>query len=455
MSEQIENLIRIKLLGEGAFGEVSLYKHKYTSELYAGKLINKLELKKGVLKYLQSEIDILKKLNHSNIIKVKDVIDKKDKLLIFMEYCNGESLSKCLYKYKDINNSEGFPEEIIQYLMKQIVDAVIYLHDKNIIHRDLKLDNIMVHFDNEKDRINFNIMKAKIKIIDFGISKVLPSKNGFTNSCVGTLYYMPPEILLRLKNKEKCEKIIGYGKEADIWSLGCICYELLRAKKVFDSDEYDDLVEKITIGEYKLPKTVSQEYISFLNAMLKFDGKNRKTAKELLQYDFLTKNVKDFKKRNENNIKESNEYKELRNSFNSFKERCSQINYKKYNSFEQKPIPEESINNNQSSINKEKIIGKSFSFGGGYSFYGQPMFDNSTQTQNQQMDNNFPLNNNFNQMPINRFYSNEINRNFNNNIFNINNNQDINDDLNEDNPPLRQYNSEQINQKKHYDCVIY
>ena len=180
-----------------------------------------------------------------------------------------------------------------------------------------------------------------------------------------------------------------------------------------------------------------------------------KTAKELLQYDFLTKNVKDFKKTNENNIKESNEYKELRNSFNSFKERCSQINYKKYNSFEQKPIPEESINNNQSSINKEKVIGKSFTFGGGYSFYGQPMFDIPSNTQNQQMDNNFSFKNNFNQMPINRFYSNEINRNFNDNIFNFNNYQDNKNDLNEDNPSLRQYNSEQINQKKRHDCVIY
>ena len=452
MIENLDGLICLKNLGEGTFGKVSLYQALNSNKKYAIKTVDKLKIKDS--KYLETEINIMRMLHHPNIIELINVIEDENNIIIIMEYCNGGSLSECLERFNQKFKC-GFPEEIIQHFMIQIVDALNYIHDKNIIHRDLKLDNIMVHFDNEKDRINFNIMKAKIKIIDFGISKVLSSKNGFTNSCVGTLYYMPPEILLRIKNKEKCEKIIGYGKEADIWSLGCICYELLRAKKVFDSDEYDDLVEKITIGEYKLPETVSQEYISFLNAMLKFDGKNRKTAKELLQYDFLTKNVKDFKKRNENNIKESNEYKELRNSLNSFKERCSQINYKKYNSFEQKPMPEESINNNQSSINKEKIIGKSFSFGGGYSFYGQPMFDNSTQTQNQQMDNNFPFNNNFNQMPINRFYSNEINRNFNNNIFNFNNNQDINDDLNEDNPHLRQYNSEQINQKKHHDCVIY
>ena len=221
MSEQIENLIRIKLLGEGAFGEVSLYKHKYTSELYAGKLINKLELKKGVLKYLQSEIDILKKLNHPNVIKVKDVIDKKDKLLIFMEYCNGESLSKCLYKYTDINNSEGFPEEIIRYLMKQIVDAVIYLHDKNIIHRDLKLDNIMVHFDNDNDKNKLNMMKAKIKIIDFGFAKEL-SPNEIAISVVGTPFYMSPTLIKEACIPTKEENLIGYGKEADIWSLGCI-----------------------------------------------------------------------------------------------------------------------------------------------------------------------------------------------------------------------------------------
>ena len=163
----------------------------------------------------------MRMLHHPNIIELINVIEDENNIIIIMEYCNGGSLSECLEKFNQKFKC-GFPEEIIQHFMIQIVDALNYIHDKNIIHRYLKLDNIMVHFDNEKDRINFNIMKAKIKIIDFGISKVLSSKNGFTNSCVGTLYYMPPEILLRLKNKEKCEKIIGYGKEADIWSLGCI-----------------------------------------------------------------------------------------------------------------------------------------------------------------------------------------------------------------------------------------
>jgi len=123
-------------------------------------------------------------------------------------------------------------------------------------------------------------MKAKIKIIDFGISKVLSSKNGFTNSCVGTLYY---------------KKIIGYGKEADIWSLGCICYELFRGKYPFEAKNIKELFTKINFdGKYKIPKTASKEIYSFLDKMLQYDGKARLSAEELINHPFLTTNPKNF-----------------------------------------------------------------------------------------------------------------------------------------------------------------
>jgi serine/threonine protein kinase len=128
-------------------------------------------------KYICSELEILKTLNHPNIVKLIKVIDDKSQMALFfvMEYCTGGTLSECFQKYQKKYQS-GFPEEIIQHIMRQMVDALNYIHDRNIIHRDLKLDNIMVHFDNEKDRNELNMMKAKIKLAGFLLAKKLPIK---------------------------------------------------------------------------------------------------------------------------------------------------------------------------------------------------------------------------------------------------------------------------------------
>ena len=90
---------------------------------------------------------------------------------------------------------------VVQYLTKQIVEALVYIHSKNIIHRDLKSENIMVHFDNENDKINLNMMKAKIKIIDFGLSKVLSSPNGFATTLIYKLN--PNKFILKILKSNK------------------------------------------------------------------------------------------------------------------------------------------------------------------------------------------------------------------------------------------------------------
>ena len=232
MYQNIDDLTRVKFLGKGTFGEVYLYKQNNTNKLYAVKVIDKNRAKYSkYFKYLNSELQALSMLNHPNIVKLKKAIDSQSQihLLIVMEYCNGGSLLICLENY--INKYKTpFSEEIVQYLTRQIVEALAYIHDKNIIHRDLKLENIMVNFDNEIDKTNLNMMKAKIKIIDFGLSKVLKSKEGFATSLVGSPIYEDPKILevqLKLKNIKNFQ----YSKEADIWSLGCIVMKWLKDKK--------------------------------------------------------------------------------------------------------------------------------------------------------------------------------------------------------------------------------
>ena len=221
MNKTIDDYTFQKLIGKGSFGEVYLAKKQNSDKLYAIKMIDKKLADTKMRRYFEYEIKILKMLNHPNIVKLEKLKISLHNYYIIMEYVNGGELSNYLKRYK-LKYGKAFPEEIVQYLMKQIVDALVYIHDKNIIHRDLKLENIMVSFDSEKDKEELNMMKAKIKIIDFGFAIILLSDDYLTNTAVGTMLYMDPTILEEFYKQAKVDKKRGYGKEADIWSLGCI-----------------------------------------------------------------------------------------------------------------------------------------------------------------------------------------------------------------------------------------
>ena len=284
----IDDLTLISFLGKGAFGEVYLSTKINSNKFYATKKISrKIADKPRMKRYLDYERNILRNLNHPNIVKLEDFKTTSNNYYIVMEYINGGELSKCLEKYKE-KYQKGFPEKIVQHLMKQIVDALAYLHDLNIIHRDLKLANIMVNFDNEKDKAELNMMKAKIKIIDFGFSIQLPYENPTTDTFVGTVGYMDPKILEIYYNQAKYDGK-GYGKEVDIWSLGCLCYELFLGKMPFEANSEEEIYEKIIKGKYKIPKTASYEIVDFFTKMLKYNAKSRLSARELLKHPFLTK----------------------------------------------------------------------------------------------------------------------------------------------------------------------
>ena len=318
--QTLGDLTCVKFLGSGCFGEVFLYQQNKTNNIYAVKMIDKSRAKHSKnYKYLVSELQILKKLNHPNIAKLIKVIDNETQihLLLVMEYCNGGSLLECLEKFK-LKYNMPFTEEIVQYLTRQIVDALVYIHGNNIIHRDLKSENIMVHFDNNYDKENLNMMKARIKIIDFGFSKVLSSSNGFATSLVGTPIYEDPKILQVQLNINKDIKNFQYSKEADIWSLGCICFEMIKGDKIFEASSYHSLINKIEKGNYKLPQSVSREFISFLYSMLQFDGTKRLPAMELSKKSFLRKSIKEFHYLSVNHdLKQQKEFLELKSSKNS------------------------------------------------------------------------------------------------------------------------------------------
>ena len=290
----VDNLTLEKCLGKGAFGEVYLTSRKGDDKKkYATKKIDREEVEKGEgIKYLKNEIIILQYLRHPNIVRFEEVKKTKKHYYIVMEFCNGGELSKALEKYIE-KYGKPFSEEIVQHLMRQIIDAFKFMHERKIIHRDVKLDNILLNYETEEDKKNLNLMKAQVKIIDFGFSCKI-DKSGLQFTALGSPINMDPIILKKLNSSSKKERQLGYNQKADIWSLGTICYEMLIGKSAFDADDMEDLVNKIENGSYNVPTNLSHEVVSFLNGMLQYEGNNRLTADQLSRHSFLTKNVKDF-----------------------------------------------------------------------------------------------------------------------------------------------------------------
>ena len=291
---QIEDFSLGQCIGKGAFGEVYLTTRIGYNKLYATKKIpKKLVETPSIKKHLVDELEILKTLDHKNIIKLETIKQSENNYYIITEYYNGGGLYDILKKYKLIYG-RPFPENVVQHLMRQIVDAVVYLHQRKIIHRDLKLENLLINYETEEDKNNLNLLKAEVKIIDFGFATRLNGSN-LRYSILGSPINMDPILLTKLNNKN-ISYLIGYDEKADIWSLGTVCYEMVTGEMVFKVQDINQLVQRVEIGIYHIPTNLSQELVSFLEGMLQYLGKDRLSAIELSSHPFLTKDVSEFTK---------------------------------------------------------------------------------------------------------------------------------------------------------------
>ena len=267
-----------KTLGKGAFGMVCLVKRKFDSKTYAMKRIKIAQLSNKEKENALNEIRILASLSHKNIIGYKDAFfDQKSKTLnIVMEFANdGDMSTKIKYNLK---HGLFFSEDIIWHYLVQIIEGLNYLHDKKIIHRDLKSANIFLMKDNT------------IKIGDLNVSKV--NKLGMAYTQTGTPYYASPEIWLDKP----------YDYKSDIWSLGCILYELCMLKPPFRGTSLKNLCINIQKGIYNpIPNFYSEDLKNIIGKMLQREPEKRLSTIELLQCDIIVNKIKELKINMKNN----------------------------------------------------------------------------------------------------------------------------------------------------------
>ena len=256
-------------LGSGSFGNVFLAQNKYTKEKVALKQIKKAN--KDLLSdgKIRDEIDILKNLDHPDIVRIIESFNTKDSYVLVTEYCEGGEL------YDQVRNQ--LSETQIAVIFKQLLSGIAYLHSHNIVHRDLKLENILIH-EIEKSKTTGEDL-FNIKIIDFGTARIFGNKKK-PQSIVGSSYYIAPEVLRQ-----------RYNKECDLWSVGVILYMFIVGHAPFDGCDDEEITANIQKGIYRKDdrrwKKASREVKDLIQKLLIYQPKKRLTAKQALQHPWF------------------------------------------------------------------------------------------------------------------------------------------------------------------------
>ena len=258
--------IRKKILGRGSFGIVYLVKQKELSRYFAMKVIKKISRNKEEEENLMNEIEILRKLDHPNILKITDFYPLKNEYNIITEYCQEGEL------FDEIKAHAPFNEPLAAWYMRQILSAVSYCHNMNVIHRDLKPENILIV---KRVKSGFH----PIKIIDFGTAKVF-EKEKSEHLLIGSAYYIAPEVLSR-----------NYSELCDLWSCGVIMYILLTGRPPFNGINEEEIMKKIKEGNYDLTKypwgVISNDAKDLVKGLLQVNPKQRINAKNSLEHKWF------------------------------------------------------------------------------------------------------------------------------------------------------------------------
>ena len=237
--------------------------HILTGRIVAIKSFNKKKFKNEKAKNkIYHEINLMKNLRHSYIVKLLDTFETDNHLLIIMENIAGGDLLTYVKKRSKLS------EKISKYIFKQLLLAINYIHSKNIVHRDIKLDNVLIDLNNN------------IKLCDFGVGKMVHEKEVLSDQC-GTPAYIAPEILV---NK-------GYnGFGVDVWSSGVVLYTMLSGNVPFKANNLNDLQNMIITGSFQEINGISKECNDLLHKLLQINPKKRITVEEALNHPWLKGN---------------------------------------------------------------------------------------------------------------------------------------------------------------------
>ena len=261
--ETVKKYLKGRFLGKGGFAKCYELKCVNNKKVFAGKIISKSNIIKPSAKAkLKSEIKIHKSLSHHNIVKFEHYFEDSDNVYILLELCKSKTLNELLKKRKMLSELE------VKYYLYQILLAVKYMHKSKVIHRDLKLGNLLLSSNLE------------IKISDFGLATKVEYDGERKHTVCGTPNYIAPEIL---ENKN------GHSYEVDYWAIGVIVYTLLIGKPPFETDEVKETYKKINANNYIFPKSVFISDIAkdFIRKILVSNPSKRLTPDLMLTHAFM------------------------------------------------------------------------------------------------------------------------------------------------------------------------
>ncbi|XP_073712082.1 serine/threonine-protein kinase Nek1 isoform X2 [Misgurnus anguillicaudatus] len=265
----MEKYERLKKIGEGSFGKAILVKSRADGRQYVIKEIGISRMSNKERQESRKEVAVLANMSHPNIVQYKESFEESGCLYIVMDYCEGGDL------FKKINNQKGtlFSEEQILDWLVQICLALKHVHDRKILHRDIKSQNIFLTKD------------GTVQLGDFGIARVLNSTVELARTCIGTPYYLSPEIC---ENKP-------YNNKSDIWALGCVLYEMCTLKHAFEAGNMKNLVLKIIRGSYPpVSMHYSQDLRFLLTQLFKRNPRERPSVSAILDKPFLARRIHKF-----------------------------------------------------------------------------------------------------------------------------------------------------------------
>jgi len=272
----MENFEILEKLGEGSYSTVYKVKRKIDNQIYALKKVKLLNLKEREKKNSLNEVRILASIKSNYVISYKEAFfDEKDSTLgMVMEYADNGDLHKKIIEYK--NNKKYFDEIEIWKIFIQLVKGLKALHDLQILHRDLKSANV------------FLFKNGVAKLGDLNVSKVARRGLGYTQT--GTPYYASPEIW----------KDLPYDNKSDIWSLGCVLYEMITLHTPFRAKSMEELYKKVLGGDIgKLPEQFSDDLNQVVHLLMKVNSNKRPNCNEILNNVYVKKRIEFFSSMNE------------------------------------------------------------------------------------------------------------------------------------------------------------